>query len=150
MMIRPAWMTFALFLLAAPASAADLFMIRSTLPAPEAMAVLQDGIVARGYTISRLQDVSGSLAKRNFQSDSYRVVFFGKPEEVKSLVASYPALTPYLPLSITIFAEDEDSILVAGHPSFLAKLFPDPGLKPVFARWEQDMQAIMDKVREAR
>ena len=42
------------------------------------------------------------------------------------------------------------AILVTSHPRTLQKSFPDPQLKPVFERWEKDMLAIMDEVREAK
>ncbi|MEW6612940.1 DUF302 domain-containing protein [Thermithiobacillus tepidarius DSM 3134] len=148
-----AWIALAfclsLLLPGAPARAEDLFLVRSDLPSPEAMAQLQDAIVERGYTISRLQDVSASLTKRHYKSDSYRVVFFGKVDEIRQLSAAHPELIPYLPLSITIFAEGEQSILIASHPRFLGTLFPDPALQPMFARWENDLSSILDAVRAA-
>ena len=53
-----------------------------------------------------------------------------------------------MPLSITIFAEGDQSIMVASHPQTISKFYPDAALKPVFDRWENDIEAIMDEVRE--
>ena len=128
----------------------ELMMARSGRLFLEAMTTLQSAITARGYTITRLQEVNENLAKREFKSDMYRVVYFGKYEEIKMLAAKYPKLIPFLPLNITIFAEGDQAILVASHPRMLQAVFPNPDLKPVFARWEKDMLAIMDEVREAK
>jgi uncharacterized protein (DUF302 family) len=136
--------------LVTPASAQGLLMARSNQMFPESMTLLQSAITARGYTITRLQQVNENLAKMHYPSDIYRVVFFGKYEEIKAITAKYPDLTPYLPLSITIFAEGDQAILVANHPSNLAALFPYPELKPVFKRWESDFVKIMDEVREGK
>jgi len=138
----------ALFFLGAPAAAGDLFMVRMDKPFPEAMTLLQSAISSRGYTITRLQQVNENLERREYKSDMYRVVYFGKHEEVRRVTAAHPELIPFLPLNITIFAEGEQSILVAGHPQTLRQFFPDPALKPVFDRWEKDLESIMDEVLE--
>lgn len=135
-------------LLVAPAGADGLLMVRMDKAFPEAMTLLQSAISSRGYTITRLQQVNENLQRREFKSDMYRVVYFGKLEEVRQVTAAHPELIPFLPLNITIFAEGEQTILVASHPQTLQKFFPDPALKPVFDRWEKDIEAIMDEVLE--
>lgn len=136
-------------LLTAPAFAADLLMARVSRMFPEAMTLLQSAISSRGYTVTRLQQVNENLERRAFKSDMYRVVYFGKHEEVRRATARNPELIPFLPLNITIFAEDDETILVASHPQTLREFFPDPELIPLFDRWEQDMVDIMDELREA-
>lgn len=131
-----------------PAHPDELLMARSEHLFPEAMTLLQSAITARGYKITRLQEVNENLARRKFKSDMYRVVYFGKYEEIKAMTATQPELIPFLPLNITIFAEGDQAILASSHPRTLQKIFPDPKLKPVFERWEKDMLAIMDEVRE--
>ena len=144
-------LVFILLLSAMGAVRADqLLMARSLQMFPEAMTSLQSAISTRGYKITRLQEVNENLARRDFKSDMYRVVFFGKYEEIKALTAQYPELVPFLPLNITIFAEDNQAILVSAHPRELEKFFPDPRFKPVFERWEKDVSEMMDEVREAK
>jgi len=141
---------FILLLSATVSVRADgLLMARSLQMFPEAMTKLQSAINARGYKITRLQEVNENLARRDYKSDMYRVVFFGKYEEIKALTAQYPELNPFLPLNITIFAEDNQAILVSAHPRGLERFFPDPRLKPVLERWEKDITEIMEEVREA-
>lgn len=135
---------------ALPATAGDLLMARVDKLFPEAMAQLQSAISSRGYTITRLQEVNENLERRDFKSDMYRVVYFGKHEEVSKAAARQPGLIPFLPLNVTIFAEGEQTIMVASHPSLLQTYFPDPVLKTLFARWEKDVVAIMDEVREGK
>lgn len=132
------------------ATAGDLLMARVDKLFPEAMAELQSAISSRGYTVTRLQEVNENLELRGFKSDMYRVVYFGKYEEVRRATASQPTLIPFLPLNITIFAEGDQTILVASHPQTLRQFFPDAALKPLFERWGKDMVAIMDEVREGK
>lgn len=136
-------------LLCAPAVAGDLMMARVNRLFPEAMTLLQSAISSRGYAVTRLQQVNENLERREFKSDMYRVVYFGKHEEVRQATAREPGLIPFLPLNITIFAEGDQAILVTSHPQMLRDFFPDPELKPLFERWEKDMLEIMDELREA-
>jgi len=135
---------------AAPVAAQGLIMARSSQMFPESMTMLQSAITSRGYTITRLQQVNENLAKMHYDSDMYRVVFFGKYEEIKAITAKHPDLIPYLPLSITIFAEDNQAVLVTNHPLTLEEYFPYPDLKPVFEHWEKDLVQIMDEMRETK
>lgn len=146
--LKRAGAVWLVLLLCMPAAADDLLMARANRMFPEAMTLLQSAISSRGYTVTRLQQVNENLQRREFQSDMYRVVYFGKLEEVRRATARNPNLIPFLPLNITIFAEGDQSILVASHPQMLQEFFPDPELKALFERWEKDMVEIMDEVRE--
>lgn len=141
------WLVVICFSVAAPVSAQGLIMARSNQMFPESMTLLQAAITSRGYSITRLQQVNENLAKMHYPSDMYRVVFFGKYDEIKAITARHPDLIPYLPLSITIFAEDNQAILVANHPRTFEEYFPYPELKPVFEQWESDLVQIMDEMR---
>lgn len=136
--------------LAASAGADQLLMIRSGLPFPEAMLALQSAISARGYKVTRVQNVDKGLSHTGYRTDNYKVVFYGKPEEVAQLAAKHPELIPYLPLNVGIFAERGNTILVTSRPSVLADFFPDPELRAVFMRWEKDLDEIVSEVQEAR
>jgi uncharacterized protein (DUF302 family) len=139
-----------LFCLAATACADQLLMIRTNLSFPEAMLALQNAIATRGYKITRVQNVDLGLTKTGYQTDYYKVVFYGKAEEIAQLTAKHPELIPYLPLNVAIFAERNDTLLVTNRPGVLADFFPDPELKSVFMRWEKDLTDIVNEVQETR
>ncbi len=134
-------------LLAVPAQADQLLIIRAPQAYPEAMATLQNAISKRGYKITRIQNIDVGITKTGHTIDYYKVVFYGKPEEVTQIIQEHPELIPYLPLSIVIFAEDTNTVVATNRPSVLAEFFPDPALKPMFMRWEDDLIKIMDEVR---
>ncbi len=90
------------------------------------------------------------LAKIGYKTDNYKVVFYGKADEVARLVEKYPELIPYLPLNVAIFAEKDNTILVNNRPGVLAEFFPAPELKTLFLHWENDLVEILSKVRDAR
>ena len=131
------------------AHAEDMLMVRSRAQFEESMSALQEAISAQGYTLSRVQRVDIGLSESGFKTDKYRAVFFGKPAEIRALSARYPELIPYMPLQIVIFAEGDETLLVAANPMHLRADYVDADLGVVFASWEQDMRAIMERVRNA-
>jgi len=131
-----------------PTAQADLMMMaRAPQGFPEAMSKLQEQILDKGYVVSRVQRVDIGLTKSGYKTDKYRVVFFGKPDEIRQLTARYPDLQAFLPLKISIFAEGADTILVAANPRHLSRA-GDQQLAKVIARWEQDIGAIFTKMRQ--
>ena len=127
-------------------SADELMMARTVRSFPEAMNSLQEAIRDKGYTISRVQRVDVGLTSSGFTTAEYRVVFFGKPAEIRTLSATFPELIPYLPLNIVIFAEGDETLILATNPLKLGEFFDKPGLGAQFGQWEKDMRAIFDEV----
>ncbi|MGD8842095.1 MAG: DUF302 domain-containing protein [Gammaproteobacteria bacterium] len=136
-----------LFTVVAPAQ--DLYMIRSSLSFPEAMAVLQLSIQESGYKVSRVQRVDIGLTKSGFTTDRYRIVFFGRLEDVREISDRYPELIPFLPLKIAIFAENDDTLLVSSSFEHLRPFYKSPRLRAKFDRWETDVRNILERVRNA-
>lgn len=136
--------------LAGPVAAEELLMARISQPFPEAMNSLQQAIRARGYTVSRVQRVDVGLTASGFQTAEYRIVFFGKTDEIRALSAAYPEVIPYLPLNIVIFAEGDDTLILTTNPLKLGEFFDKPGLRTQFRSWEKDLRAIFDDVTRAQ
>ena len=135
--------------LARPAAAEELMMARSKLYFPEAMTVLQQSILDHGYKITRVQRVDIGLTGFGYKTDKYRLVFFAKPEEARKITAMEPGMYPFLPLKIVIFAEEDNTLLVALQPRELAHFFHQPELQTQFLRWQSDMESIFRDVRTA-
>jgi uncharacterized protein (DUF302 family) len=142
--------TVVLWTVLASAHADELLMTRMDRAFPEAMNALQEIVQAHGYTVSRVQRVDVGLNSSGFQTAEYRLVFFGRTEEIQSLAAQHPELVPYLPLNIVIFAEGDDTVILAGDPLNLESFFKDAGLKKVFARWSKDLHAIFAELTHDR
>jgi uncharacterized protein (DUF302 family) len=134
-----------------PAQAAGpthgLLMIRVKQPFPEAMSVLQQSIADQGYTLIRVQRVDVGLTKSGYKTAEYRIVFFGKADEIDRLSNKYPELIPFLPLKLAIFAEGNDSIVVGANPRVLEDFYPDKHLRPQFRKWERDFHKILDRLQ---
>jgi uncharacterized protein (DUF302 family) len=136
-------------MLAASAQAENLIMVRSHQKFPEAMLTLQTSVKEHGYTITRVQRVDVGLTGMGYETDKYRVVFVGKKDEVQYLTEKYPVLIPYMPPKVSIFAENEETVLVTANPGLFAKMVNDEKDKAIFNQWQRDIQAVFDDVRNA-
>ena len=125
----------------------ELIMVRSEQGFPETMSVLQEAIKQQGYTLSRVQRVDIGLTASGYHTDKYRVVFFGKADEVHGLMQSHPEIIPYLPLKIAMFAEGEETILVCSNPLSFIQLFEGNDLEKIFRQWKKDVIQILNSVQ---
>jgi len=128
-----------------PARADDLLMVRAELPFDDAISNLQIAIQDHGYQVARIQRVDVGLASGGYKTAEYRLVFFGKPKEMRELEDRYPELLPYLPLKIVIFAEGDSTLALAYNPAILQTFFKKEALQDQTRRWEKDIRAILDQ-----
>ena len=143
------WLLSLLLLTASQVSASQMIMVRVEQSFPEAMSALQASIAKQGYTVSRVQRVDIGLTSSGFQTDKYRVVFFGKADEVERLTLRYPELIPYLPWKVVIFAEQDETLIVAHDPESFTSFFPDEELAKTFKLWRQDLIEMLERVRDS-
>ena len=141
---------FVVFLLQAFAvQAEDLIMVRSQQKFPEAMLTLQTSVKEHGYTVTRVQRIDIGLTGMGYHTDKYRVVFIARPDEMHYLIKKYPVLIPYMPPKVSIFAENNETLLVTANPGLYADMINDEQDKAIFTRWQSDIQAVFDDVRNA-
>ncbi|MDH3948392.1 MAG: DUF302 domain-containing protein [Gammaproteobacteria bacterium] len=130
-----------------PAIAEDLLMARAPMTFPEAMLKLQNTLRKYNHTLSRVQRVDIGLTSKGYETDKYRIVFYGQADEIRQLADEYPQLIPYLPHKIAIFAEEEETMLVAVNPEMLF-VTDDPKLQAIMKKWHKDLQLILKDMRE--
>lgn len=124
----------------------ELIMHRSTQSFPEAMLTLQNTIAEHGYKVSRVQRVDIGLTKSGYKTDKYRIVFFGKASELKAIKQKAPELLAYLPIKISIFAEGNETLLIALKPSYYKRFIKDEKIRNMITHWENDLLSILGDV----
>ncbi len=130
-----------------PVLAEDLLMARVPMTFPEAMLKLQSTLKKYNHTLSRVQRVDIGLTTKGYKTDKYRIVFYGQANEIRQLADEYPQLIPYLPHKIAIFAEEEETMLVAVNPEMLFQA-DDPDLQATMKKWHNDLQQIFKDMRQ--
>lgn len=138
-----------LLCLATVSTANDLLMIRSQQSFPEAMLTLQTSIKEHGYQILRVQRIDIGLTGMGYKTDKYRIVFVGKTKEIQYLVDKYPVLAAYMPPQISIYAEQNETLLVTANPIFYADMIDNEKDKELFKRWKNDIYSVFDDIRKA-
>jgi len=126
-----------------------LMMVRSKQSFPETMSSLQEAIDLQGYKLSRVQRVDIGLTRSGYKTDKYRIVFFGKTDEMHRLSKQYPELIPYLPLKVAIFAEGDETLLISANPRAFEKMYPQKDLQKVFEKWHKDIKHLLEFVQNA-
>ncbi len=149
-LVRKVMVIICVLMIHSAAFAGELLMVRVKQAFPEAMTDLQNAIIKRGYKIARVQRVDIGLTTANYKTDLYRVVFFGKADEMDHVSRVHPDFVVFLPLNVSIFAEDGQTLLVAVDPDQLAEMYPDPNLKVYLKRWKVDIEAILHSVAAAK
>lgn len=137
----------ALILAWAPTANADDASLHAScvLDFPEAMALLQESVGERHYTVTRVQHVDRGLIERGYETAEFKVVFFGKPAQMADVVSNHPALIPFVPLSITI-SRDGDHIRVSAlSPTQLSQLNLPPDTTELIHHWQQDLEHIVGR-----
>ena len=137
-----------LFFMLATSHAENLMMVRSKQSFPEAMSFLQETIRKMGYTVSRVQRIDIGLTSSGFATDKYRVVFFSTAKDIEMIAKDFPHLVPYMPWKIAIFAEEQDTLLVAANPmSFSNPEYPEAD--KYLSRMAKDTEKILDILRKS-
>lgn len=128
--------------------AEDIMMVRSEQKFPEAMLTLQTSLREHGYNVTRVQRIDIGLTGMGYKTDKYRVVFVAKPDEIHYLAEHYPQLVPYLPPKVSIFAENEETVLVTANPKIYAEMVDEKD-RVIFRRWMSDIYSVFDDIRNA-
>lgn len=141
-------LTLSLLLTCGPGIAQNILTVRSAQDFEQSMTSLQASIETHGYRVAHVQRCDSGLTGLGYETDRYRVVFFGKLEEVRQLSAAYPDLVPFLPLKIAVFAEGDQTIISSINPSSLNDFYRQDGLRIQFKRWENDLRSILTDMQQ--
>ena len=134
-------------LLAGGSGAESMIMGRVSMHAEIVIEYVKSSIEEHGYTVAHIQLCDGGMTDFGYESDLYRVVFFGKIDEVRMISRRHPELVSYLPLKIAVIAEKDETLLAVLNPEALAPFFPDEELQIQFGRWNSDLLSILKDVR---
>ena len=136
-----------LFAVATPVSAEELMMVRVKQSFPETMLKFQEVIKEHGYTLSRVQRVDIGLSNMGYKTDKYRIVFFGKEDQIRWILDKHPELIAYLPLKVAIYSEDQDTMMVSPNLEILIGAH-DPKLEKIVSGWQHDLQRMFKEMHD--
>lgn len=109
----------------------------------EVMVNVQEGLLARGYKIEKIQPIDRGLKKEGLNVAPYRVIFYYPTTEFSSIQTRYPKFSALLPLSI-IIAQQDNKLKITGPPyGFILKHANDRQLYSLVKKWQKDSEQII-------
>ena len=137
-------------LLATPAHAENMIMVRVEFSFDDTMILMKDKLKEYGYTVAHIQKCDGGLGDAGYKTGFYKSIFFSKFDEMRHLTSTHPNIIPYIPLKVAVMQELDTIVLVSMNPTTLTNFFPEPELQTLFTRWESDIRAIFEEVRNTQ
>jgi len=136
--------------LSGPVLADEMLMLRLNMKAELAVEYLQTSIEEHGYSIAHIQLCDGGMKDFGYESDTYRVVFFGKVDEVRRISESHPEFAAYVPLKMIVVAEGDESVVSIVNPRTFNQYYQgDEQMRIQFARWYNDIRSIFVDMSKA-
>ena len=101
------------------------------------------------FTVAHVQRCDGGLRQMGYKTDNYKIIFFGRLEEVRSLTKVHPELLPFLPLKLAVFAENKETLLSTVNPSSVLAMMPElqDELQPLFSKWEKELRLVLSEFK---
>lgn len=124
----------------------DMLMMHVDLDGPTVLEYVRSSVIKHGYAIAHEQRCDGGMSDFGYQTDMYRVVFFGKGKEVRWLSEKYPDIVSYVPLKMAVIAEKKETLVSIVNPMVLEPYY-DREVRMQLTRWRNDILSIFDDIR---
>lgn len=135
---------------ASSALADEMLMARINMKADLAVEYLKTAVEEHGYSVAHIQMCDSGLAEFGYESDVYRVLFFGKIDEVRQISENHPEFVSYVPLKMTVVAEGKETVMSIVNPQTFNQYYRgDEQMRIQFARWYNDIRSIFSDMRKA-
>jgi uncharacterized protein (DUF302 family) len=143
------WGVLATWLLLAPVHADEkLLTVRSSQAFDAALEQVQEVLEKHHFAVAHIQKCDGGLHDMGYSTDSYRIVFFGRLDEVRALSKTHPELVPLFPFKLAVYAEGKDTLFSILNPTELAPLLDaDKDLQQQLTAWEKDFRAVLGEMQ---
>jgi uncharacterized protein (DUF302 family) len=125
-------------------AAGKIYRAQINQPFADAVNSLQFAIQDAGYKVLRIQRVDFGLRASGYQSEPYRIVFYGR-RDVADTIERRPDLAVFLPLAITVYADRNKTHITAASPLTFAK-DTDTGVLNNAAEWDRDLRKIFKQL----
>lgn len=143
------WGTLLAWMLVVPLQADEkLLTVRSPQAFDLALEQVQEVLKKHNFTVAHIQKCDGGLQDMGYTTDNYKIVFFGRLEEVRELSKTHPELVPLFPFKLAVYAEGKDTLFSVLNPAELAPLLnADKALAEQLVVWEQDFRAVLNDMQ---
>ncbi|CAA6804575.1 MAG: Unknown protein [uncultured Thiotrichaceae bacterium] len=125
----------------------DLLSARTTKPFDETLSMAGEALEKHGFTVAHVQKCDGGLHAMGYETGHYRVIFFGRLEEVRELSKTHPQLIPLFPFKLAVYADNNDTVISVINPAGLGNMLQaDPVLKEKLRQWKQEFKDVLNEI----
>jgi uncharacterized protein (DUF302 family) len=144
-------LTFSVVVNAEPQQQDDkkILLTRSTHNFDETLEIVKDVLQKNGFTVAHVQRCDGGLKHMGYNTDKYRIVFFGRKDEVRELSKTHAELIPFLPFKLLIYAEGDQSIISIMNPEDLKGMVKDKDLLEQLTKWKKEFVHILEQTQNS-
>lgn len=129
----------------------QLLTVRSDQAFATAIEQAQSALKEQGFKVAHVQKCDGGMTGMGYETDNYRVIFFGRLQEVRELTQKYPQLIPLFPFKLAVYAEGDDTIVSVVNPETMKEaLQADDALAQQLSDWSKEFAAVLEQVRDER
>ncbi|MEE9310396.1 MAG: DUF302 domain-containing protein [Cocleimonas sp.] len=111
--------------------------------------IVKDVLKDNNFKVAHVQRCDGGLKQMGYESDKYRVVFFGRHNEVREMSKTYPELIPFMPFKILIYAEGKESVVSILSPEALKPMMKDELILKKLDQWKDEFVNILQQTKNA-
>jgi uncharacterized protein (DUF302 family) len=132
-------------LIGSPIQAQDkLLSVRTSQQFDVALEQVQQVLTRHGFQVAHIQKCDSGLEGMGYKTDDYKIVVFGRLEEVRALSKQYPDLVPLFPFKLAVYTDGDDTVLSVLNPEAVAPLMAtDPVLQQQLSTWGKDFRAVL-------
>lgn len=133
----------------APAADSKILVARVQHDFDSTLEIVQKVLQKNGFKVAHVQRCDGGLKEMGYETDKYRVVFFGRLSEVHEMSESHAELIPFMPFKLLIYAEGKQSVISILNPESLIDMVRDKSVITQLEEWHTQFVSVLDQIQRA-
>lgn len=120
-----------------------LYRLKSEKPFTKVVANLEKNAPENQFRVLVVHDVQATLAEKGFERGPLKIIEVCNAGFAHKALGATPDVALFMPCRITIYTENNETIVNLGRPSLIAELMPSAGLNELAEDVEKRLIEIM-------
>ena len=125
----------------------QMLLVRADHKFEDTLDIVKDVLHKNGFEVAHVQRCDGGLKHMGYNTDKYRIVFFGRLEEVREISKTHSELIPFLPFKLLVYAEGNQSIISIMNPENLKGTLKDKAFNRKLEEWKDEFVKILEQTK---
>ncbi len=111
--------------------------------------IMKTVLQKNGFRVAHVQRCDGGLKEMGYETDKYRVIFFGRFREVREVSQKHAELIPFIPFKLLVYAEGDETVVSTLNPESLKGKVSDPGIAAKLKAWKKEFIEILEQAHKS-